>query len=181
MTAAPAPARAAGRGDGRGGDRARPARLHRRARCAPGVRTLALVGFGLAIAACSSGDREAISAAVGVPAAIGPYSQAVRVGDTLYLAGQIGVDPTTGDFAPGGVGPQTRQALENCRAVLAAAGFTLADVVQAQVFLEDIDDFAAMNDVYAGYFTRTPPARATVAVAGLPRGARVEIMLTAVR
>jgi 2-iminobutanoate/2-iminopropanoate deaminase len=131
--------------------------------------------------ACPRGGREVISAAAGAPPAIGPYSQAVRVGNTLYLAGQIGIDAKTGALAPGGVGGQTRQALENCRAVLAAAGFTLADVVQAQVFLEDIDDFAAMNEVYATYFPQAPPARATVEVAELPRGAKVEIMLTAVR
>ena len=145
------------------------------------MRKAALIALVLAVAACSRGGREAITAAPGAPAAIGPYSQAVRVGDTLYLAGQIGVDPTTGEFAPGGVGPQTRQALENCRAVLAAAGFTPADVVQAQVFLEDIDDLAAMNEVYATFFPQAPPARATVEVAELPRGAKVEIMLTAVR
>jgi len=145
------------------------------------MRRLTLLAVACLLAACSRGGRESITAAAGAPPAIGPYSQAVRVGDTLYLAGQIGVDPTTGAFAPGGIGPQTRQALENCRAVLAAAGFNLADVVQAQVFLEDIDDFAAMNEVYAAFFPQAPPARATVEVAELPRSAKVEIMLTAVR
>jgi 2-iminobutanoate/2-iminopropanoate deaminase len=143
-------------------------------------RIVLLAGLPLLVA-CSLGGREAITAAPGAPPAIGPYSQAVRVGDTLYLAGQIGVDPATGALAPGGIAGQTRQALENCRAVLEAAGYTFADVVQAQVFLEDIDDFAAMNEVYATYFVPTAPARATVEVAGLPRGAGVEIMLTAVR
>jgi 2-iminobutanoate/2-iminopropanoate deaminase len=142
------------------------------------IRPLAVL---LVLAACSRGGREAITTAPGAPPAIGPYSQAVRVGNTLYLAGQIGIDPGTGAFAPGGIGPQTRQALDNCRAVLEAAGFSLADVVQAQVFLEDIDDFAVMNEVYATFFPQVPPARATVEVAELPRGARVEIMLTAVR
>jgi 2-iminobutanoate/2-iminopropanoate deaminase len=142
------------------------------------IRPLALACL---LAACSRGDREMITAAPGAPPAIGPYSQAVRVSNTLYLAGQIGIDPETGAFAPGGIGPQTRRALENCRAVLEAAGFTLADVVQAQVFLEDIDDFADMNEVYATFFPQAPPARATVEVAELPRGARVEVMLTAVR
>lgn len=145
------------------------------------MRRLTLLAAGCLFVACSRGDREAITGAPGAPPAIGPYSQAVRVGDTLYLAGQIGIDPETGAFVPGGIGPQTRQALENCRAVLEAAGFTLADVVQAQVFLEDIDDFAAMNEVYATYFPQAPPARATVEVDELPRDAKVEIMLTAVR
>ena len=108
------------------------------------MRRIVLVAALLLFVACSRGDREAITAAPGAPPAIGPYSQAVRVGDALYLAGQIGIDPATGALAPGGIAGQTRQALENCRAVLEAAGFTLADVVQAQVFLEDIDDFAEM-------------------------------------
>lgn len=145
------------------------------------MRRSVLVAALLLFVACSRGGREAITAAPGAPPAIGPYSQAVRVGDALYLAGQIGIDPATGALAPGGIAGQTRQALENCRAVLEAAGFTLADVVQAQVFLEDIDDFAAMNEVYATYFVSAAPARATVEVAELPRDARVEIMLTAVR
>jgi 2-iminobutanoate/2-iminopropanoate deaminase len=145
------------------------------------MRRLVLLAALLLFAACSRGGREAITAAPGAPPAIGPYSQAVRVGDTLYLAGQIGIDPATGAFAPGGIAGQTRQALENCRAVLEAAGFTLADFVQAQVFLEDIDDFAAMNEVYATFFVSAAPARATVEVAGLPRDARVEILLTAAR
>jgi 2-iminobutanoate/2-iminopropanoate deaminase len=145
------------------------------------MRRIVLVAALLLFVACSRGDREAITAAPDAPPAIGPYSQAVRVGDALYLAGQIGIDPATGALAPGGIAGQTRQALENCRAVLEAAGFTLADVAQAQVFLEDIDDFAAMNEVYATYFVSAAPARATVEVAALPRDARVEIMLTAVR
>jgi 2-iminobutanoate/2-iminopropanoate deaminase len=145
------------------------------------MRAIKPLALACLLAACSRGDREMITAAPGAPPAIGPYSQAVRVSNTLYLAGQIGIDPETGAFAPGGIGPQTRRALENCRAVLEAAGFTLADVVQAQVFLEDIDDFADMNEVYATFFPQAPPARATVEVAELPRGARVEVMLTAVR
>ena len=145
------------------------------------MRKLRLLAAVCVLAACSRGGREVITTAPGAPPAIGPYSQAVRVGDTLYLAGQIGIDAQTGAFVPGGIGPQTRRALENCRAVLETAGFTLTDVVQAQVFLEDIDDFAAMNEVYATFFPQAPPARATVEVAELPRGAKVEVMLTAVR
>ena len=115
------------------------------------------------------------------PPAIGPYSQAFRAGDTLYLAGQLGLDPATRELVAGGIEAETRRALENLKAVLAAAGFSLREVVQAQVFLADLADFAAMNEVYATYFPEEPPARATVQVAALPRGARVEIALVAVR
>jgi 2-iminobutanoate/2-iminopropanoate deaminase len=119
------------------------------------------------------------------PAAIGPYSQAVLVGNTLYLAGQIALDPESGDMVgagpEGGIEAETRQVMENLGAVLQAAGFTFDQVVQSQVFLVDLDDFAAMNQVYASYFGAVPPARATVGVASLPRGARVEILMTAVR
>jgi 2-iminobutanoate/2-iminopropanoate deaminase len=119
------------------------------------------------------------------PAAIGPYSQAVLVGNTLYLAGQIALDPASGDMVgagpEGGIEAETRQVMENLGSVLEAAGFTFDQVVQSQVFLVDLDDFAAMNEVYASYFGDLPPARATVGVATLPRGARVEILMTAVR
>jgi 2-iminobutanoate/2-iminopropanoate deaminase len=116
------------------------------------------------------------------PAAIGPYSQAVLAGNTLYLAGQIALDPATGEMVGGGdIRAETRQVMENLGAVLAAAGFAFDQVVQSQVFLVDLDDFGAMNEVYAGYFGDVPPARATVGVASLPRGARVEIIMTAVR
>jgi 2-iminobutanoate/2-iminopropanoate deaminase len=124
--------------------------------------------------------RQRIETA-GAPEAIGPYSQAVQVGGTLYLAGQIALDPASGELVAGGIEAETRQVMENLGAVLEAAGFTFDHVVQSQVFLVELADFAAMNEVYAGYFGAVPPARATVGVAALPRGARVEIMLTAVR
>ena len=124
--------------------------------------------------------REVI-AADGAPAAIGPYSQAVRVGNTLYCAGQIGLDPATGALVEGGIEAETRRALDNQKAVLEAAGFSMGDVVQAQVFLADLEDYGAMNAVYATYFAVSPPARAAVQVARLPRDARVEIMLTAAK
>jgi 2-iminobutanoate/2-iminopropanoate deaminase len=114
------------------------------------------------------------------PAPIGPYSQAVRAGDTLWLAGQIGSDPRTGELAGGGIEAQTRQALANVAAVLEAAGGSLGDVVQTQVFLTDLAEFASFNAVYAESFPSAPPARATVQVSALPRGARVEIVCTAV-
>ncbi|CAN5750567.1 hypothetical protein BH23GEM11_BH23GEM11_19810 [soil metagenome] len=119
------------------------------------------------------------------PAAIGPYSQGVLTGNTLYLAGQIALDPATGELVGAGTGSdiraETRQVMENLGAVLEAAGFGFEQVVQAQVFLVDLGDFAAMNEVYAGYFGDVPPARATMGVASLPRGARLEIIMTAVR
>ncbi len=115
------------------------------------------------------------------PRAIGPYSQGFRAGDTLYLAGQLGLDPATRELVPGGIEAETRRALENLKAVLEVAGFSLREVVQAQVFLTDLADFEAMNRVYAEYFPKEPPARATVEVAGLARGARIEIALVAVR
>ena len=113
------------------------------------------------------------------PAAIGPYSQAVLAGDTLYLAGQIPIDPATGQLTDADIKTQTHQVLKNIQAVLAAAGFSMADVVQAQVFLKDLNDFSAMNEVYAEHFTTDPPARAAVEVSRLPRDSLIEIMVTA--
>lgn len=118
---------------------------------------------------------------VAAPQPVGPYSQGVLSGDTLWAAGQIGIDPQTGQLVPGGVAAQTRRALENQRAVLEAAGLSLRDVVLAQVYLTDLADYAAMNEVFAAVFPAPYPARTTVQVAGLPRGARVEIQLVAVR
>ncbi|MFQ5709134.1 MAG: RidA family protein [bacterium] len=115
------------------------------------------------------------------PAAIGPYSQAIRVGDAFYVAGQIGIDPATGELVPGGIAEQTHQVLKNIQAVLQAGGFTMADVVQSQVFLADLNDYGAMNAVYASYFESAPPARAAVQAARLPKDALIEIMVTAVR
>lgn len=109
------------------------------------------------------------------PAAIGPYSQGVRSGKWLFTAGQVGFDPASGEFVEGGVEAQTRQVMQNLAAILAAAGGGLEHVVKTTVFLVDMGDFAAMNAVYAEAFGEHRPARSTVAVAALPRGARVEI------
>jgi 2-iminobutanoate/2-iminopropanoate deaminase len=109
------------------------------------------------------------------PKAIGPYEQAIKVGEFVYTAGQIPIDPNTGNFVPGGIAEQTRQVLENLKAVLEAAGSSLDRVVKATVFLKNMGDFAAMNEVYAEYLATAKPARSTVAVAELPRGALVEI------
>ncbi len=109
------------------------------------------------------------------PAAIGPYSQAIKTGDFVFASGQIPIDPQTGEFVAGGIREQTERVLKNLAAVLEAAGTSLDQVVKTTVFLADMGEFAAMNEVYGKFFTDVPPARATVAAAGLPRDARVEI------
>lgn len=109
------------------------------------------------------------------PKAIGPYEQAIKVDGFVYTAGQIPIDPKTGNFVQGGIAAQTRQVLENLKAVLEASGSSLDCVVKATVFLKNMDDFAAMNEVYAAYLGNAKPARSTVAVTDLPRGALVEI------
>jgi len=109
------------------------------------------------------------------PAAVGPYSQAVRVGDLVFTAGQVALDPATGKLVEGGIEEQTRQVLQNLAAVLEAAGSSLDRVVKTTVFLKDMGDFAAMNAVYAEFFPTDPPARSTVEVSDLALGALVEI------
>ena len=114
------------------------------------------------------------------PAAVGPYSQGVRVGELIYTAGQLGIVPGTKEFAGPDIEAQTRQALENLRAVLEAGGSCLAHAVKMTVFLQDIGEFARMNAVYAEFFPQGPPARSAVQVAALPLGGRVEIEAVAV-
>jgi 2-iminobutanoate/2-iminopropanoate deaminase len=113
------------------------------------------------------------------PKAIGPYQQAIKVGEFIFTAGQIPIDPQTGNFVAGGVVEQTRQVLENLKAIVDAGGSSLDRVIKATVFLRNMDDFGAMNEVYAEYLGAAKPARSTVAVAELPRGALVEIDLVA--
>ena len=115
------------------------------------------------------------------PAAIGPYSQAVQAGKLLFVSGQIPIDPATGIFAGEDITTQTRQSLTNVQAILEAAGYSLSDVVKATVLLADMADFAAMNAVYAEFFTSNCPARAAFAVKDLPKGAKVEIEVIAYR
>ncbi len=115
------------------------------------------------------------------PRAIGPYSQAIIAGDLVFLSGQIPLDPATGLLVEGSVVDETRRVLENLAAVLAAAGLALRDVVRTTVFVTDLADFAVVNQTYAEFFTPPYPARATVQVAALPRGARVEIDAIALR
>ena len=118
-------------------------------------------------------------AAGAAPRAIGPYSQAIVSSGTVYLSGQIPLDPASGALIAGDIAAQTERVLENLKAVLEAAGSSLARVVKTTVYLRTMDDFAPMNEVYARYFPEAPPARTTVAVAGLPRDARIEIDLIA--
>lgn len=132
------------------------------------------------LAGCSAPERARIVSPA-APAPIGPYSQALRVGEQIWCAGQIGIEPASGALAPGGIVPETRQALSNLAAVLAAANASLADVVSVHVFLADLDEFAAFNEEYARHFTGPAPARATVQVARLPKDARVELQAVAVR
>lgn len=109
------------------------------------------------------------------PSAIGPYSQAIRIGSLVFTSGQIALDPATGAMVEGGVEAETRQVLANLRAVLEAAGASFEQVVKTTIFLADLADFQRVNAIYAEHFPAVPPARSTVQVAGLPRGARVEI------
>ena len=116
------------------------------------------------------------------PAAIGPYSQAIRSGDMLFASGQIGLDPTTGQLVPGGIAEQTKRVFENIKAVLAQAGLDVKHVVKTTVYLKSMSDFAVVNEIYASFLASAgvvPPARSTVAVAGLPKDALVEIEVIA--
>ena len=124
--------------------------------------------------------REVVATA-NAPAAVGPYSQGIRAGDLVFTAGQLGMDPGTGKLVAGGVEAQARQALTNLRAVLEAGGSSLDRVVKVTVFMQDMNDFKAVNGVYAQFFTHDPPARSAVQVAALPLGGLVEIEAIALR
>lgn len=115
------------------------------------------------------------------PAAVGVYSQAIQVGNALYLSGQIGLVPETRELAGDNLESQTHQTLQNIEAILVAAGFTMADVVKAQVFLDDMDEYGTFNEIYVEYFPENPPARAVVEVSRIPLDAKVEIMVEAVK
>jgi 2-iminobutanoate/2-iminopropanoate deaminase len=115
------------------------------------------------------------------PKAIGPYSQANIAGSLIFVSGQLGFDPATGEFVAGGVREQTHQVLKNMTAILEAAGASLADVTACTVYLKDMNDFAAMNEVYAQYFSENPPSRAAIQVARLPKDGIVEISCIAVK
>ena len=123
--------------------------------------------------------KHAISSP-GAPKAIGPYSPAIRAGQLLFVSGQVAIDPATGNMITGGIADQTRRALDNIGELLLAAGRSFGDVVRTTVYLADMNDFAAMNEVYGRYFTENKPARATVQAARLPRDAKVEIECIAI-
>lgn len=123
---------------------------------------------------------KAIVATDKAPKAIGPYSQAVKAGGFLFLSGQIPLDPATGELVQGGIIEQTERVMDNIAAVLAEAGAGFDSIVKTTIFLTDLANFGVVNDLYGGRFTTAPPARSTVEVKGLPRGALVEIEVTAV-
>ncbi len=125
-----------------------------------------------------SSSKQIIETA-NAPAPIGPYNQAIQAGNTLYVSGQIPIDPTTGELVSGSLEDEAHQVLKNVGAVLEAAGYRFADVVKTSIFLRDMNDFAAVNAVYGTYFTEAEPARETVAVAGLPKNVNVEISVIA--
>ena len=122
-----------------------------------------------------------VIATTNAPAAIGPYSQAIQVGNILFASGQLGIDPATGNFVEGAVKEQTAQAFKNVKAILAEAGLDISDVVKTTVFLADMGDFGAMNEVYASQFEGAFPARSAVAVKTLPKNGLVEIEVIAVK
>ena len=128
----------------------------------------------------SSGMKKIISTTA-APGAIGPYSQAVEINGTLYVSGQVAMDPATGKIVGGGIKEQTTQVMKNIKAILLAAGYSLSDVVKSTCLLADMSDFKAMNEVYAMFYTSDQPARAAFAVKGLPLGALIEIETIAVK
>jgi 2-iminobutanoate/2-iminopropanoate deaminase len=144
------------------------------------ARSLAALALLVPLTGAFAQDR--VVATRNAPEAIGPYSQAIRVGNTLYLAGQIALDPATNQMiADRSIEAETRQVLDNLKAVVEAAGFRMSDIVSTTVFMADLNEFGRMNTVYATYFPQNPPARATVQAARLPRDVKVEIAAIAAR
>lgn len=142
---------------------------------------LALLAAAALVAAAPALAQNRVVSTPNAPAAIGPYSQAIMAGNTLYLAGQIAIDPATNQVRSGTIEEETRLVLDNLKAVVEAAGMTMANIVSTTVFLSDLNEFPRMNAVYATYFPASPPARATVQVARLPRDVKIEIAAIAVR
>ena len=139
--------------------------------------------FVVFVSGCSTDNcaEKEIIATDNAPAAIGPYSQAVKVGNFLYLSGQLGINPARKGLVDGGLAAEARQALANQQAILKSAGFSLFDVVQCQVFLRDMEDYAEFNEIYKEFFKSDFPARAVVQVARLPLDASIEIMMVAAK
>ena len=143
---------------------------------------IVLIALSLLHLGCDEeSEKRVIIQTANAPEAIGPYSQAVLIDNTLYLAGQIPIDPDSGKMVNGGIEPQTRQVMKNIQQVLLAAGFKFDDVVQVQIFLTDLDHYSLVNNIYATYFKDEPPARAVVEVKRLPKDSLIEIMVTAKR
>lgn len=145
--------------------------------------TFLAVAVAIAMTGCAaSGSKKEVVSTPNAPKAIGPYSQAIKAGNTLYLAGQIPIDPKTNQLNTGTIEEQTRLVMDNLKAVLAANGMTMANVVMSHCFLRDLNDFPRFNEVYGTYFTDgAPPGRATVQVARLPRDVAVEVSMIAVK
>jgi 2-iminobutanoate/2-iminopropanoate deaminase len=143
--------------------------------------TLSLVLVSGVISCAWQPTSKSIITTGQAPKAIGPYSQAVLTGDTLYLSGQIAIDPATGELIQGDIEKETRQVLDNMGAVLEAAGMDFANIVQVQIFLKDLDHYGLVNQIYASYFESNYPARACVQVARLPKDLSIEIMAVAVQ
>jgi 2-iminobutanoate/2-iminopropanoate deaminase len=148
----------------------------------PAIVGLIVLGFSLSADIANAQDAgKNVIVTPKAPAAIGPYSQAIRAGKTVYLSGQIAIDPKSNQaMTDASIEDQTRQVLENIQAVLAADGLTMENIVSTSVFLKDISEFSKMNEIYATYFKKAPPARATVEVAHLPRDMKIEISAIAV-
>ena len=153
--------------------------MNQRQQAASKSALLLLVALG--ITGCASIATKEVVATKEAPAAIGPYSQAIKFGNMLFLAGQISIDPKTNQLNTGSIEEQTKLVLDNLKAVLAANGMTMDDVVSTTVFLKDLNEFGKMNGVYGSYFKDKPPARATVQVARLPRDVLVEISAIAAK
>jgi 2-iminobutanoate/2-iminopropanoate deaminase len=145
------------------------------------AKVLVVLLAALGIAGCASIATKEVVATKEAPAAIGPYSQAIKFGNMLFLAGQISIDPKTNQLNTGSIEEQTKLVLDNLKAVLAANGMTMDDVVSTTVFLKDLNEFGKMNAIYGSYFKDKPPARATVQVARLPRDVLVEISAIAAK
>lgn len=139
----------------------------------------------LLISSCTSPEsqnqKKLVISTDNAPASVGVYSQAIQSGNTLYLSGQIGLLPETRELAGDDLASQTHQTLKNIKSVLEAAGYAMSDVVKAQVYLDNMDDYGAFNNIYTTYFTEDPPARAVVEVSRIPLDAKVEIMVTAIK
>ena len=133
------------------------------------------------MSACAPMQPKQVIATPNAPAAIGPYSQAIQAGGFVFVAGQIPIDVQTKQVSTGNIEEQTALTLDNIKAILAANGMTMANIVSTTVYMKNVDDFAKMNAIYAKYFGEAPPARATVEVSRLPRGAQIEIAVIAAR